>query len=165
MRRLIVLLVTVIIVLSCEQGFAEIPPYMQFQGKATDTDGTPLNSTDTDYDLTFRIYESISDEVAIWTETHNDVTIENGVFSVLLGTVEPLNISFNMPYWISTEINGAGEMDRQRIASTGYAYYAQKAEEAGYASIAGGVDELVIENRTSDPLNPQTGRIWFRTDL
>lgn len=26
-------------------------------------------------------------------------------------------------------------------------------------------DELVIENRTSDPSSPETGRIWIRTDL
>jgi len=110
--------------------FAEIPHYMQFQGKATDINDTPLNSP---HDLTFRIYDAETAGNLIWNETHNHVQIENGIFSVILGGVNPLNVSFDKPYWISMEIGISGEMPRQTIASVGYAY---RAGEADYAKVS-----------------------------
>ncbi|MBL7069351.1 MAG: hypothetical protein ISS34_05790 [Candidatus Omnitrophica bacterium] len=114
-------------IFSTAQVFAEIPHYMQFQGKVTDAQDAPLNGS---YKLTFRIYDVESGGSPIWSERHEDdaVEVENGVFSVLLGGVNPLDIAFDKPYWISIEvdtINGANEMDRQMITSVAYAYKAE----------------------------------------
>ena len=169
--KLIILttLITLAIALTC---YAEIPHVINFQGKATDTTGNPLNGA---YNLTFRIYnhETVGD--LLWSETHASVTITNGIFSTLLGAVTPLDLPFDEDYWLSVEVNEDGEMDpRTRFASVAYAY---KAETADYATTAGTAQNLdttnvidakgglVIETRTSDPASPITGQIWLRTDL
>ena len=153
MKRLIGIVLVSIFVLTCAHVSAGIPHYMQFQGKATDINDTPLNGP---HDLTFRIYDAETEGNLLWSETHSAVPVENGVFSVLLGGVTPLDLVFDNPYWISTEIettNSTNEMPRIAITSVGYAYMAET------------ISEWVIENRTSDPENPKSGQIWIRTDL
>ena len=144
---------------------------MNFQGKATDKSGVPLNGT---YNLTFSIYDSEIGGSPKWTETQPNIPISNGIFQVQLGSVTPLNLPFDETYWISIAINTDGEMSpRTKLVSVGYAVMA---ETAGYASTAGTAAKLdtsdpinakgglIIESRTSDPTNPVTGQIWVRTD-
>lgn len=170
MKHLITLFIALTLALATTPVMAEIPPYINFQGKATDADDKPLDGDN--YNLTFRIYEFATEgdpADAIWAENHQNVNIDKGVFSVLLGdgkpTPTPLNITFDKSYWISVEINGQGELKpRQLITSVGYAYAAETAKEADHAATADTISELVIESRTDDPADPQTGRIWIRTD-
>ena len=125
MKHLIISLTILSMILTGGLSFAEIPHYMQFQGKATDADDTPLDGS---HNITFRIYDAESGGNLKWTEAHTDVDIEDGVFSVLLGGTTPLDIAFDEPYWISVDINSTGEMARQRISSVGYAYHASTAD-------------------------------------
>lgn len=161
MKHTSILIVLVLsFVLICTTSFAEIPHYMQFQGKATDADDIPLSGTHT---LMFRIYDAESAGNLIWTETHTTVDIENGVFSVLLGGVTPLDIAFDIPYWISTEINQAGEMDRQLVSSVGYAYRAKEADRAEVATTADNSGKIVqIVNFQTGAIN--TGTTNFPED-
>ena len=111
---------------------------------------------------------------ALWTEPHENVTITNGIFNVLLGGITALDLSFDEDYWLSVEVNTDGEMSpRTRLASVGYAHKAETADYAITAGTAQGIDTtevidakggLVIETRTSDPADPVTGQIWLRTD-
>ena len=102
---------------------AAIPHLINFQGKATDKAGMPLNGT---YNLTFRIYNVETAGTAKWSETQPAITISNGIFQVQLGSVTPLNLAFDEPYWISIEINTDSEMSpRTRLASVPYAYKAE----------------------------------------
>jgi hypothetical protein len=62
-----------------------VPWTMNYQGILKDSGGTPLNGQ---HDLTFTIYrwdQSASQYANVWTETHNDVQITDGLFSVALG--------------------------------------------------------------------------------
>ena len=161
MKKLITLFIMVSLFFITPPSFAEIPHYMQFQGKATDGSDVPLNGN---HDLTFRIYDIETGGTPIWNETHTSVAVETGIFSVLLGGVTPLDIAFDEPYWISMEIDttdGTNELPRQLISSVGYAY---RAKEATHAEVADTVNNLIIENRTDDPPSPATGQIWLRTD-
>jgi len=107
---------------------AAIPHLMNFQGKATDKTGSPLNGT---YNLKFRIYNTETGGTPKWTETQPNIPISNGIFQVQLGSVAPLNLTFNESYWISIEINTDGEMSpRTRLASVGYAYMAETASNS-----------------------------------
>lgn len=112
---------------------AAVPHVMNYQGKATDKAGAPLNG---DYKLTFRIYNSASDGAPKWTEVHEGVAITNGIFQLILGSVTPLELPFNEDYWLSIEVGSDGEMSpRSRLASVGYAYRADAATTAESASI------------------------------
>ena len=102
---------------------AAIPHLMNFQGKATDKTGTPLNGS---YNLTFRVYNSGTGGTPKWTETQPNISISNGIFQVQLGSVTSLNLPFDETYWISIEINTDGEMSpRTKLASVPYAYKAE----------------------------------------
>ena len=132
---LLALLITLVLTFT---GYADIPHVINFQGKATDINGVPLNGT---YDLTFRIYNHVTagdpaapnDPYRKWTETHQNLTIINGIFSVPLGSITALNLPFDEDYWISVEIIKDGQSDgemipRTRLASVGYAYKAEVAD-------------------------------------
>ena len=127
---LITLLVAVSIALTAH---AAIPHFINFQGKATTTDGTPLDGA---HKLTFRIYDAVTGGNREWEEEHATAAVTNGIFQVSLGSVTSLDLDFEEEYWISVEVGADGEMSpRSRLAATGYAYKAEEAEHAETASI------------------------------
>jgi hypothetical protein len=67
----------------------EVPGMMNYQGRLTGLDGKPV--PDGVYSVTFRIYseENAPVEEAVWSETQR-VNVEGGLFSVLLGSVNPI---------------------------------------------------------------------------
>ena len=116
---------------------AAIPHVINFQGKATDMAGAPLDGA---YVLTIRIYDAQTGGNKEWEEVHSAVQITNGIFQALLGSVTALDLDFKKEYWISVQIDSDSEMSpRTRFASVGYAYTAQYAYEVGGEQIPSGV--------------------------
>jgi len=112
---------------------AEVPHLIRFQGKVTEKAGAPL---DGQYDLTFRIYNGETGGSLMWSETQMDVPVNNGVFTALLGNVNPVDLPFNEPYWLSVEVNDDGEMEpRQSITSVGYAIHAEVADSIANVAV------------------------------
>jgi microcystin-dependent protein len=127
MRKLILLLSLSFLLWTTGYGLsiahAAIPRVMNYQGKATDKAGAPLNGN---YNLTFRIYNAPTGGAAKWTETQSNIVITNGIFQVQLGLATQLNLPFDESYWVSLEINSDGEMSpRTKLASVPYAYRAE----------------------------------------
>jgi hypothetical protein len=55
---------------------------------------------------------------------------------VLLGSVTPLDLPFDVPYWLSLEVNSDGEMSpRQQITSVGYAIHAEVADSISNVAV------------------------------
>lgn len=110
---------------------AAVPHLLRYQGTLTDANNVPLNGS---YNLTFRIYDAATAGTLLWSETRTSetqtaVSVSDGVFSVLLGSVTALNLAFDADYWLSTEVGTSGEMSpRQRITSVGYAIRAEIAD-------------------------------------
>ncbi|MEK7255454.1 MAG: hypothetical protein AAB316_11960 [Bacteroidota bacterium] len=74
------------------------------------------------YSLTFKIYTVESGGTPIWTETQDDVEIVNGVYSVLLGEVEPLTVPFDEVYFVGVAVNSGAELiPRTQLTSSPYA--------------------------------------------
>ncbi|MDH3889583.1 MAG: hypothetical protein OEV49_00740 [candidate division Zixibacteria bacterium] len=69
---------------------AAVPTTMNYQGRLTDDTGDPV--ADGDYSVTFTIYDSFEAGADLWTETRT-VATTNGLFTVLLGEVNPLTNS------------------------------------------------------------------------
>ena len=103
---------------------AEIPQIINFQGKVTDTGGTPIS--DGDYSMTFTIYDAETSGTSQWSSGGMTVAVSNGTFSVLLGdTGQPtLNLGFNQDYWMEIDIDGDIQSPRSRLGSVGYAFMA-----------------------------------------
>lgn len=127
MRKKIILILFFAFLIFSTEVFAAIPHLVRYQGYLTDSGGTALNGS---YNLNFRIYNAATSGTLLWNETQAGVQVSNGNFSVLLGQVNPLNLSFNSDCWISIQVNSDGEMTpRQRITSVPTAYRAENAEK------------------------------------
>ncbi len=105
------------------------PGLISYQGYLTDSAGQPLNGT---VSLTFGLYEAVSGGSPLWSETQTNVPVSNGYFSVMLGSVTPLNAAnFNGPsrYLQVTVDSGSGptELPRQQFAAVPYALQAANA--------------------------------------
>ncbi len=83
--RLLILATSVLLLVG--STVAAVPQVVSYQGRLTDDTGAPM---DTVIDLTFVLYEDTTGLSKLWSEKHADVSVENGLFSILLGSVEPL---------------------------------------------------------------------------
>src|SRR5438105_1203991 len=78
---------------------ATVPSQTSFQGVLTDGAGNPV--PDGTHSLAFELYDVASGGSPLWTETQAGVPVSKGTFSVLLGSVSPLALSFDRPYWLT----------------------------------------------------------------
>ena len=69
-------------------AFAQSPLTLTYQGELSDLGGTRVSAA---YPMTFRLYTSSDESIAIWTETHADVAVVDGVFTVSLGRITELS--------------------------------------------------------------------------
>jgi hypothetical protein len=67
---------------------AEVPKLINYQGKLTTAEGGCLNDT---VQMTFSIYSDSLGTQSVWTETQDGVIVTEGVFNVLLGSVNALH--------------------------------------------------------------------------
>ncbi len=102
--------------------YAAIPRVINYQGRLTDKDDNPLTGN---FLVTFRFYDTETLGQSIWEEGHI-LNIKNGMFSVLMGSVKPLEIDFNKNLWLGMEVASDGEMTpRIKLASSVYALNAK----------------------------------------
>ena len=91
---------------------AQIPPVMSFQGYLEDA-GAPADGL---YDFTFILYKDVDvgDPSIVWQETHdgaNAVSVTDGVYTVLLGSLVPLEAGdFFSDLWLGVAVNGGPEL-------------------------------------------------------
>jgi hypothetical protein len=81
----------------------------------TDTGGTPITGS---LSMTFNLYTVASGGTAAWTETHPTVTVTNGVYDVVLGSVTPIVLASAQQYYLGVTAGTDPEMTpRQPLAS------------------------------------------------
>jgi len=107
-----------------------VPDTMNYQGHLTDSAGNTVNGV---VDITFTLYESPSGVPNIWSETHTGVNITDGLFSVELGSTNPLSaLPFELPYYLGITIGTDPEMTpRQPLSTAPYAFQAADAYTLG----------------------------------
>ena len=146
LRRGLSLLVRgfVLVLLLSPEGSAQIPETITYQGHLTGQGGGPVSGT---LAMTFAIYTAKTGGSALWTETHPAVPVDNGQFSVELGSVTPFDsvpLTFDVPYFLGTTVGADTEMQPRRpFTSVGYALnsvHAQNADHAGNADKADKAD-------------------------
>ena len=110
---------------------APAPALMNFQGRLTRPDGTPV--ADGAYSVQFAFYDAVTDGNRLWTQTLASVAVRNGSFAALL-TVDAPNL-FNGNLWLELKIGTDAPLaPRQQIVSVAYA---QKANTVPDGSITG----------------------------
>src|SRR3989338_963328 len=101
---------------------AAITKLLTYHGILKDSSNNFLTGT---YSIVFRIYNAASGGSALWTETQSSVSASSGRFTVILGSIEALDLAFDADYWLSVQVGADAEMTpRQRLTAAGYAYNA-----------------------------------------
>jgi hypothetical protein len=105
-----------------------VPTMLNYQGYLADSDGDPINDT---LEITFSIYEDAEGGTPIWQETQ-DVRVTDGMFNVLLGSINPISPDYlTGESYLGIQVGADPEMiPRQQIASVAYALRADKANDA-----------------------------------
>lgn len=102
-----------------------VPDLVSHQGRLLKADGTPETGV---HSLTFKIYEASSGGVALWTEPHPSVSLDEGLFTVLLGSTVPMGADLFSPpssgspveRWLEVAVDGQVLSPRLRFGSVPY---------------------------------------------
>ncbi len=101
--------------------YAQVPQVINYQGQLTDASGNPANGT---FTIVFSIFGAATGGTALYSETQS-VTVSNGVFNVLIGSVNPvpLNLFDSSPdRYLEITVNGTVLTPRRRFGSVPYAF-------------------------------------------
>jgi molybdopterin-binding protein len=110
-----------------------IPQQIYFQGILLTAGNTPETGT---HSFIFTIYDQATGGVVEWQETHPSVTVANGLYTVKLGSINPIapSVFDGDTRYVGIQVDTDVEMTpRVQILSVPYAYKAYTAE-----TIAGG---------------------------
>lgn len=104
------------------------PRVLSFQGRLTDSSNTPLTA---DTPLRFGIYsnQTASGSALLWQEVQTVAPDEDGIFSVLLGSKNPISqglFANNASLYLGITVNNDSELTpRQQLATVAYAANAE----------------------------------------
>ena len=97
---------------------AQVPNTLSWQGILQDNNGTNL---DGQFDITMRLFDVSSGGTALWSETQNNVQINDGLANLTLGEITPLNINFDTQLWLEVQIGAGTPLPRIKLTSVPYA--------------------------------------------
>jgi len=116
------------------EGVAAPSTFLNYQGRLLDRDGNPV--PDRDYTIAFAIFDDPAAGTKLWTESKS-VAVSNGLFSVPLGDVNPLDAIFTgQALWLAIQVSGEEVSPRIPIAYVPYAFRAANATNATNATSA-----------------------------
>jgi hypothetical protein len=130
---LIFLLVGGVNLILCSVSSADVPQMINYQGKLTTAAGGCLNDT---VQMTFSIYPDTLGSPADWTETQMEVIVKEGIFSVLLGSVDsiPAGVFDGSIKYLGVRVQSDPEMRPLKpMVSVAYAYRSVESDTAQFA--------------------------------
>lgn len=121
MKRFVFFIATLVVVIILPVlSRAQVARLVHYQGVLGDSDGNAVTDS---VDLQFSIYHKITDTKPVWTETHKDVYVsEDGSYDVLLGSENPLKLSWYEYYLGVKKAGDEKEYGRKMIVGSGYNY-------------------------------------------
>lgn len=125
-----------IVVCGFSTAYAAMHPLINYQGRLTDKQGKPLDEV---YNIKLKIYDALTGAGTIaWEEKHDNVSIQKGIFSVLLGSKTPLDdLAFDQAYYLEVAVCKSGTDNyeimtpRQQITWAAYAIRAENGVPKG----------------------------------
>jgi hypothetical protein len=137
------------------------PRLLNYQGYLTDTLGNPI--TNPTVSMTFAIFDAVSSGNQKWTETQSTVSVNKGIFHVLLGSVTPIPDSVfatSANRWLALTVAGQILSPRTRIVSAPFAYTATYSDTATYARNAAADNDWNFLVSDGADTTLQTGGRW-----
>jgi hypothetical protein len=141
-KSFVFLVAGTLIFLLCSVSSAVVPDSINYQGKLTTAQGGCLNDT---VSMTFTIYSDSDGDSVEWTETQVQVVVKEGIFNVLLGSVNlvPDTVFDGSTKYLGVQVESDSEMRPLKpMVSVPYAYRAGTAD--GGAGGGGWVDDGTV---------------------
>lgn len=138
---------------------ADVPRLISYQGKLTDASDNPINGT---VDLDVRFSNAPVLGLLLWSELHNDVPVDNGLFTIVIGSQTPGGVpnsalDTSTPYF-SVSVNGQPEVTpRVRIGMAPFAARAVGAEDL----VRPGTFTPVMSTRADGNVDIPSARLAF----
>lgn len=119
------------------QSPGNVPMTINYQGRLADPNGTPVDNTDPGLGMTFSLYTQETGGSPVWFESHTGVAVNDGLFSVRLGSVEPLTTDLlTGDLWLGIKVGNDDEMTpREKLEAVPYAMQAGMAHTVPDGSI------------------------------
>ena len=116
-----VLIVGSLVLALSQSAIADIPTTISYQGKVTETGGTPV--PDGAYSMQFSIHDAVTGGSELWNSGAMPVHIVGGIFNILLGeSPQPaIELPFDQDYWLGVVVESDVQGPRQPLGSVGYA--------------------------------------------
>jgi hypothetical protein len=130
-----------------------VPMTTNYQGYLENTQAEPLNAT---VNMTFALYATAQGGNALWTETHQQIEVTDGVFSVTLGSQNPFtDDNLAGERYLGVTVGSDPEMTpRQPLTSAFFAMRAGVADSVKAAAVTG---EAIAEGAvTAEKIAAQT---------
>ncbi|MFC1683359.1 hypothetical protein ACFL0G_04050 [Candidatus Zixiibacteriota bacterium] len=105
-----------------------VPNELNYQGYLADAaDSSAITAT---LEMTFRLFDSETKGVELWTETHPAVEVQGGLFQALLGSVTPFpdGLFDSSEMWLQTEVGTEVLSPRKPMVSVAYSHRTNSAE-------------------------------------
>ena len=114
---------------------AQVPGRVNFQGLLLDSAGQPLTGT---VSLQLQLFAAASGGSALWTETHAAVSVSEGIYDVVLGSLTPLTPALfsASPRYLQVTVNGQVLSPRREFVAVPFALKADAANSATSAGTA-----------------------------
>ncbi len=106
MRRKFLLFAAILFLGFCGTNRAQ-NQLLNFQALLNDNNGTPVPTGQ--YTVTFTFYDAATAGSALWSETQS-VSVQDGLFSILLGGSNALDVIFDRPVWLGIKIGEDPEL-------------------------------------------------------
>lgn len=120
--------------------FAAIPQSINYQGRLTDAVGVPVNGK---VDLVFAICRDSLCAGQIWSESQTGVIVKDGLFNVVLGSINPIQgvVFDGSVRFLSISMNGSPVSKRMPMVSVAHAFRSINADTANFAKSSGGATD------------------------
>jgi hypothetical protein len=122
--RLCWLLATLFVYGLVAPGHCAPPSLITYQGALADSSGKPLTGN---FTMAFATYSTLTGGSPKWTENVPSVTVTNGVFTVVLGTMTSLPPGVAGCKYLQVSVGGTALRPRQQLTSAPYALQAANA--------------------------------------
>lgn len=139
-----------------EPAFADVPSTLTYQGVLSGSDGRIV--ADGRYEFTFRLYSAETGGDPLWTEEQS-LAVNQGVFDAVLGSITPLDIPFDRPYWLGSTLGDGEEMTpRVQLTSAAYSLRARAVDDGSLTRKSFAPGEVVSSlNAVSDSVSLVAG--------
>lgn len=126
MRTATLLLTAAALALAASAAHAVVPGQINYQGLLLDSAGDPVTGNE---DFVFALYDAPMGGTSLWSETHDDVPVLDGVYDVVLGATTPITPALVSGGALHLEITVGGETlaPRQQLLAVPYAIEAESA--------------------------------------